>query len=296
VACYGGIEAGGSRFVCATGSGPDDLQTVVEFPTRRPVETIADAVAFFNRQRREGAELLALGVGAFGPIELDPGRPDFGYITSTPKPGWQDVDLVGELARGTGLPVQIDTDVNAAARAERLWGAARGLEHFLYATVGTGIGVGAYVGGRLLHGAHHPEMGHVMLPIDPEEPGGFNGTCPYHGCCAEGLASGASIVARWGERLDGLPEDHPAWRIEANYLGTFLAGLVLVLQPERIVIGGGVMNEVLLDRVRDVLAARLGGYRLTLAARHEIDRFLVLPGLGSRAGVLGAFAVARGLD
>lgn len=296
MACYGGIEAGGSRFACATGSGPDDLQTVVEIPTRRPAETIADAVAFFDRQRREGRELLALGVGAFGPIELDPGRPDFGYITSTPKPGWQDIDLVGELARGTGLPVRIDTDVNAAARAERLWGAARGLEHFLYVTVGTGIGVGAYVGGRILLGAHHPEMGHVLLPIDPDEPRGFDGSCPYHGRCAEGLASGSALVARWGVRLDSLPDDHPAWRIEASYLGTFLAGLALVLQPQRILVGGGVMNPVLLDMVRDVLAIRLGGYRRTLATRSEIDRFLVMPGLGPRAGLLGALAVARAID
>ncbi|MDH4107191.1 MAG: ROK family protein [Gammaproteobacteria bacterium] len=289
--CCGGIEAGGTRFVCATGTGADDLRALVEFPTGRPAETIARAIGFFNDARDQGADLQALGVGSFGPLELDPARSDYGHISTTPKPGWQDVDLVGQLSRGTGLPVRIDTDVNAAARAERLWGAARGLDHFLYVTVGTGIGVGAWIGGRPLHGVRHPEMGHMLLPPDPEEPAGFGGICPYHGGCAEGLASGAALVARWGRRLEELPEAHPAWRIEAAYLGTFLAALALTLQPERIVIGGGVMNPALLARVRDTLRARLAGYQRALAAPEAVEDFLVLPGLGGRAGVLGAIAM-----
>lgn len=294
--CYGGVEAGGTKFVCAIGRGPDDLRSVTEFPTADAGDTIARCAGFFRRLRDEGQVIGAIGIGSFGPLELDPDSPHFGHITTTPKPGWQDVDLLGELARGTGLPVRIDTDVNVAALAEGRWGAARGLQHFIYVTVGTGIGVGACIGGRILHGVHHPEMGHVLLPPDAGEPKGFAGICPFHGGCAEGLASGAALVARWGRRLGDLPPEHPAWRMEANYLGTFLAALTLTLQPERIVIGGGVMNETLLQHVRDSLGVRLGGYRRSLASRAELDTFLVMPDLGNRAGVLGAISIAASSD
>ena len=291
--CYAGVEAGGTKFVCAVGSGPGDLRAVTEIPTRDPESTLGEVIRFFRSCRDSGQGFEALGIGSFGPLELNRDAAGYGSITTTPKPGWQNVELVDRLAGALGVPVALDTDVNAAAAGEAAWGAARGLDHFLYVTLGTGVGVGAVVGGQILHGVHHPEMGHVSLPVSPDEPEGFVPVCPFHGACAEGLASGAAIRARWGRRLDELPGEHPAWRLEAGYLADFLVGLTLTLQPERIIVGGGVASEALLALARDGLYTRLAGYRVDLAERGCLSEFLVLPRLGRRAGVVGAIELAR---
>ena len=290
---YGGVEAGGTKFVCAVASDPEHVEAIVEIPTRDPVSSIREAAEFFRSRHPDDRPLAALGVGSFGPLELDPQAPTYGQIASTPKAGWEGVDIRGEFARALDVPVAIETDVNAAALGEQRWGNGRGLAHFLYVTVGTGIGVGAVVADRLLRGAHHPEMGHVSVPRSRDEPNAFSGCCPYHQACIEGLASGTAIVERWGSRLGDLPLDHPAWGLEAGYLGTFLSDLTFTLQPERIIVGGGVMSEQLLSDVRGRLHKALAGYRQTLASSDVTKEYLVMPELGDRAGVLGAIALAK---
>jgi len=290
---YGGVEAGGTKFVCAVGQGGDDPSDIAEFPTGEPVTTIREAIQFFRSSRRVGDDLRAIGIGAFGPIELNPDMSDYGHMMATPKPGWQNVDIRGEFARGLGLPIAIETDVNAAAIGELRWGAARDLDHFLYVTVGTGIGVGAVVGGALLRGVQHPEMGHMLIPTSPDELSGFVGVCPFHGTCVEGLASGVAIVERWGSRLSELRAEHPAWQLEAEYLAVLFANLTFTLQPQRIVVGGGVMNTRILSLARERLHSFLAGYRTTLRELEAVKRYLVLPELGNRAGVLGALELAR---
>ena len=187
----GGIEAGGTKFVCAVGTGPGDLRAVERFPTTTPEETLGRAIAYFRDR-----PVAAVGVGSFGPVDVDPDSPTWGHVTSTPKPGWQGADVAGGVARALGVPVGFDTDVNAAALAEHRWGAAQGLDTFVYLTVGTGIGGGGLIAGRRLHGLTHPEMGHIRVPRVPGDD--FAGVCPYHGDCWEGLASGPAIEARWG--------------------------------------------------------------------------------------------------
>ncbi|HET9482068.1 MAG TPA: ROK family protein [Candidatus Polarisedimenticolia bacterium] len=283
----GGIEAGGTKFVCAVGSCPDDLR-VASFATEDPPTTIGSVVGFFR-----DAAPHAVGVGSFGPLDLDHDSPTFGHITTTPKHGWRGFDLAGAISRALGVPVAFDTDVNAAALGEGRWGAARGLSDFVYLTVGTGIGGGAVVGGKVLHGLVHPEMGHIPVPHDrARDP--YPGACPYHGDCLEGLASGPAIERRWGLPAAELPPDHPAWELEAHYLALGLATWVCTLSPRRIVIGGGVMRAGhLFPRIRAELQRVLNGYLQADALDDGIDRYLTPPGLGDRSGVLGALVLAE---
>jgi fructokinase len=276
----GAVEAGGTKFVCAVGSGPHDLIRTT-FPTTTPGETLGQAIEFFKDR---GSPLAAVGVASFGPVDLDAQSTTFGFITSTPKPGWSNVDICGVLQRGLGVPVAFDTDVNGAALAEARWGAARGLDNILYVTVGTGIGGGALVNGSPVHGLVHPEMGHILIPQDPEDP--FSGACPFHGNCFEGLASGLAMELRWGAKAEALAFDHPAWGLEARYLAVGLANLVCVLSPRRIVIGGGVMRNLeLIPKIRENLRDLLNDY----VRAPEI----VPPLLGGDAGVLGGIALAE---
>jgi len=287
---YGGIEAGGTKFVCGAGSGPDDL-ILESFPTESPGATIGRVARFFGglSVRPKG-----IGIGSFGPVDLHRDSPTFGFITSTPKPGWRQCDLAGAVGRAIGLPVAFDTDVNAAALGEARWGAARGLADFLYVTVGTGIGGGAVTHGQVVHGLVHPEMGHIRIPHNlSEDP--YPGGCPYHGDCLEGLASGPAMQARWGAPAQSLPAGHPAWDLEARYLALGLATWVCTLSPRRIVLGGGVMqHEGLFASIRAELGRRLNGYIQARAVIEEMDSYVVPPALGNRAGVLGALAMAEG--
>lgn len=287
---YGGVEAGGTKFVCGIGTGPDDLR-LGWIPTTSPEATVASVAAFFREQA--DAQIEAVGIASFGPVDLHPESPTFGYITSSPKLEWQYYNLAGALGRALNVPVGFDTDVNAAALAEARWGAARGIADFIYLTVGTGIGGGAVVHGELVHGLVHPEMGHIRVPHDlAKDP--YPGGCPYHQDCLEGLAAGPTMEARWGVPAQELPVDHPGWALEANYLALGLATWVCTLSPSSIVIGGGVMQQQhLFPMIRRELTRLLNGYIRAGALTDEIDQYVVPPQLGNRAGVLGAIALAE---
>jgi fructokinase len=289
----GGIEAGGTKFVCVVGTGPDDIRAEVRVPTTSPADTLEEVLRFFRAQRSVHGALEAIGIGSFGPLDLHRDSPRFGCITFTPKAGWADTDVVSPFRREFEVPVAFDTDVNAAALGEWRHGAARGLDTCLYLTVGTGIGGGGVAGGRVLHGLVHPEMGHVPVPHDrAADP--FPGVCPFHGDCLEGLASGPAMTARWGQAPEVLPADHPGWALEARYLALALQGFVCTLSPQRIVMGGGVMQAPhLLPRVRRELRARLNGYIQSPAVLEDVDQYVVAPALGARAGVIGALVLAE---
>jgi fructokinase len=288
---YGGIEAGGTKWVCAIGSGPDDVIAKTRFPTTTPTETLLRAIAFFQDHQLLGP-LAAIGVGAFGPVDLNPRSATYGYITSTPKAGWANTNVVGTLHQALGVPVQFDTDVNAAALGEYCWGAAQGCAVAVYLTIGTGIGGGAVAYERRLHGLVHPEMGHMRLPHDwQRDP--FPGNCPYHGDCLEGLACGPALAKRWGQPAETLGTGHPAWALQAHYLALALVNLVCTLSPERIIIGGGVMDQPqLFPLVRAEVQQILNGYVQAPEILEQIDRYIVPPALGGQAGILGAIALA----
>jgi fructokinase len=285
----GGVEAGGTKFVCAVGTGPDDMRAEATIPTMTPAETLPRVVEFFRAQM----PLDAIGVGAFGPLDLDRRSRTFGFITNTPKPGWANTNVIDVFTRALGIPIAIDTDVNAAALAERRWGAARDVATFIYMTVGTGIGAGGFVNGERIRGLVHPEMGHILIPHDrAADP--FPGVCPFHRDCLEGLASAGAVRERWGVDPETLPPTHRAWDLEAHYLALGLATIVAVLSPERIVVGGGLARQPrLLALVREKLRAALGGYVRARAIEEAIDGYVVAPALGERAGVLGALALAH---
>jgi fructokinase len=293
---YGAIEAGGTKFVCAVGTGPDDLRAKAVFPTTTPRHSLGLAVEFFRAQQQTVGPLKGLGIGSFGPVDPDCNSPTFGFITNTPKPGWSQVDFAGTMSRELNLPVAFDTDVNAAALGERRWGAAVGLNDFVYLTIGTGIGGGGMVGGRLLHGLVHPEMGHIRLPRNSQaDP--YPGHCPFHGDCLEGLASGPAIEDRWQQPPKKLPPEHAAWKLEAHYLALALVNFICTLSPRKIILGGGVMEQrQLFPLVRTEVQTLLNGYVQHPAIRAEIDTYIVPPGLGSEAGVLGSLALAMQED
>ena len=285
---YGGIEAGGSKWECAVGTGPDDLRASATLPTTSPEETIDRAVDFFERE----GPVDAIGIGSFGPLDGNTASPTWGYITTTPKPGWAQTDVGQAIRRRLAVPVAFETDVNAAALGESRWGATQGLDTSCYITVGTGIGGGGLVEGKLLHGLMHPEFGHMRIPhdtaVDP-----FPGACPYHGDCWEGLASGRAIEARWGRPAVEVTDD-AAWALEARYLALGLVSVICVLSPQRLVIGGGVMKRPgLLGLVQREIVGLMNGYLGTAVGGESISDFLTTPALGPRAGVLGALALAE---
>jgi fructokinase len=287
---YGGIEAGGTKWVCAVADHPAEPLKTETFPTTTPEETVRRAVRFFA----ENGPVGAIGVGSFGPVDIRRSSPTWGTITTTPKPGWAGTDLAGALRSGLGVPIALDTDVNAAALGEWRWGAATGLDTFCYITVGTGIGGGAVVNGRILHGLLHPELGHMRIPHDrARDP--FDGTCPYHGDCLEGLASGEAIRQRWGQPGQRIA-DAAAWQLEADYLALALVNVICALSPQRIIIGGGVAKQPTLlpqvrRRVREILAGYLRAPELT--DPDATDRYVTAPALGDRAGVIGATGLAQ---
>lgn len=283
----GAIEAGGTKFVCGIGKEDGTVLERVSFPTTTPEETMAQVVAFFQDK---GVE--AIGVGSFGPIDPVKGSPTYGRITTTPKPYWSNYDIVGHLGSHFQVPIEFDTDVNGAALGEYTWGAAKGYDSCLYITVGTGIGAGAVVGGELIHGLSHPEMGHILVRRHPEDK--FEGFCPYHGDCLEGVAAGPSLSKRWGVPGAELTPDHPAWDMEAYYLAQALMNYILILSPQKIVMGGGVMKQQqLFPLIHTKLQELLNGYVQSPAINENIAEYIVSPQLGDNAGLCGALALAR---
>jgi len=289
---YGGLEAGGTKFVCAIGSGPGDIRDEIRFPTTTPEETLGQAVAFFERHHTENP-LQAIGIASFGPVDLNLDSSTYGYITKTPKPGWSNADVVGAISKVVDVPVGFDTDVNGALLGEYRWGAAQGLENSIYLTIGTGIGGGAMAGKKLIHGLVHPEMGHIRM-VRNFERDPFKGFCPFHGDCFEGIAAGPAIEQRWGQRAETLPTDHPAWDLEADYIAQALHAFICVLSPQRIVLGGGIMNQSqLFPLIRTKVQTSLNNYVHHPAILEHINTFIVPPKLGNQAGVLGAIALAQ---
>lgn len=290
---YGAIEGGGTKFVCAIGTGPNDIRAEARFPTTTPEETMGQALDFFKQQEENFGELTAIGFACFGPLDPNPASPTYGHILPTPKPGWSHADVVCMVSSAFDIPIAFDTDVNGAALGEWRWGKAQGLKTFIYLTVGTGVGGGAYVEGNLLHGLIHPEMGHITVKHDMgKDP--FEGICPFHGDCLEGLASGVAIEKRWGQRGGTLPQDHPAWDLEADYIAQALANYSLTLSPQRIIVGGGVGSlPHLMPKVQTKTRDYLNGYIQSPVILENIESYIVSPGLGNRSGILGAIALAE---
>jgi fructokinase len=285
---YGGIETGGTHWVCGVGDGYGELIKREEFKTTTPDETIRRAIDFFNGCEVKPRELTALGVGSFGPIDLRPDSNQYGYVTTTPKKYWKFTDIVKPFEQAFGLPVAFDTDTNAAALGEYYWGAAKGLDVFCYITVGTGIGAGILINGKPLHGKLHTEFGHIMIPHEDT----YEGICPMHRDypCLEGLASGVAVNNRWQVPGEEIHADHEAWKIEARYLAYGVVNIICLLSPERIIMGGGVMKkEGLLEKVRDDVEGMLNGY---LKGINIDNNYIVRPQLKDDAGVKGAIALA----
>ncbi|KZE79879.1 fructokinase [Paenibacillus elgii] len=281
----GGIEAGGTKFVCGVGNEQGEVVDSISFPTEDPETTLGKAIAYFKEKSVD-----AIGIGSFGPIDIRPGSPTYGYVTTTPKPGWGNVDFLGTLRREFDVPYGWNTDVNAAAFGEAAWGAAKGLKSCLYYTVGTGIGIGVFLEGRLVQGLVHPEGGHMLTRRHPGDD--FAGLCPYHGDCLEGMASGPAIEARWNVKGHELPSNHPAWEMEAYYIAQSITGAVLLNSPEKVILGGGVMQQSqLFPLIREAVKANLNGYVSASEIVERMDEYIVPPGLGQQAGLCGAFAL-----
>jgi fructokinase len=285
---FGGIEAGGTKFVCGIGNENGEILEQITIPTTVPEETMPKVIEFFQDKK-----LDAIGIGSFGPIDVDPKSPTFGFITETPKLPWKNYNIVGEMKKHFQVPIGFHTDVTAAALAESTWGAAQGLDSCVYMTVGTGIGVGAVIGGKLLQGLTHPEMGHILVRRHPDDQ--FLGACPYHGDCLEGMAAGPAIEKRWNQKGQLLTEQNEVWELEAYYLAQALMNYILILSPKKIIIGGGVSKqEQLLPLVRDHVLELLNGYvPVSELTNEKIDQYIVLPQLGDQAGLTGAIALGR---
>jgi fructokinase len=291
---FGAVEAGGTKFVCELAAADGTPLAATRIPTTSPGETLGKVLDFFSAQTAQHGRLRAIGVAAFGPLDLHPGSPTYGHILATPKALWSHTDLRAPFLQRFACPVAIDTDVNAAALAEAMQGAGRGCDTVVYVTVGTGIGGGACIGLRPLHGATHPEMGHIRVmrhPLDQD----FHGTCPFHGDCLEGLASGPAIRARHGMALDELHDVEKAIAVTGFYLGQLAISAILLLSPQRIIFGGGVMQHAaLLPELRRVAAQLLNGYA-GLGGLDALNALIVAPGLGERSGIVGARLLAQGV-
>lgn len=292
---YGGIEAGGTKFVCVVARGPGQVIDEIRFMTTMPEETLGKAIQFFQPFVASG-QVSAIGVGAFGPLDSNPQSPTYGFVTATPKPGWSNTNVLGTLRHALKINIAFDMDVNTAALGEYLWGASKGCDPSLYLTIGTGIGGGYIVNGRPLIGLLSLEMGHVLIPhsreLDP-----FLGNCPFHGDCFEGLASGPAIEKRLGLTGALIPEDDAFWDIEADYIASALMNYILTLSPKKIILGGGVMQrKFLFEKVRSRVCELLNGYVASKEILEEIENYIVAPGLGNQSGSLGAIALAMQMD
>lgn len=283
---YGAIEAGGTKMVCAIGTAEGHLIDQLTFPTKDPAETIPQLVAFF-----QGKSITALGIGSFGPVDLRTDSPTYGHILDTPKLAWQQFDFVGALQRELKVPVGFDTDVNAACLGEMTYGSAQGLNNVVYITIGTGIGAGIAINGQLLHGMLHPEAGHILMKPHPED--SYPGFCPYHKACFEGMASGPAIEDRWGEKAANLQDNAQVWALESYYIAQALVNYIMVLSPEKIILGGGVMKQKqLFPLIRKQVAQMINGYLKTKELQ-DLDNYIVPNSLNENQGILGALELAK---
>jgi fructokinase len=281
----GCIEAGGTKFVCAIIDEKRLILEKITIPTSTPEETFKEMFDFFDR-----FELDAMGIASFGPIDLNRESKTYGFFTTTPKPGWAFTSFASVFKERYKVPVGFDTDVNAAALAELKYGAGVGSDHLVYFTIGTGIGGGVIVNNQMVHGMMHPEFGHILVKKHPRDD--FKGVCPYHGDCLEGMASGVSMEQRWGIKGHLLSADHEAWDIEAYYIAQACVNAVMSVSPQKIVLGGGVMNqEHLFDLIREHVKEMLNGY-IQSPLIEDLSNYIVPPGLGEQAGIMGAYALA----
>lgn len=281
----GALEAGGTKMVCAIGNEQGQVLERISIPTVSPKETMPEMIAFFRKYNIE-----ALGIGCFGPINPVRGTVTYGYITSTPKLAWQNYNIVGTFEEALGCPVGFDTDVNASMLGEVTFGAARGLDSCIYVTIGTGVGVGVYVNGGLLHGMMHPEAGHILLQRHPSDL--YVGKCPFHGNCLEGLASGPAIEERWGAKGVELSERQEVWELEAYYIAQACVNYTLTYAPRRIILGGGVMHqEQLFPMIRGQYRELMAGYVDTPELR-DLDSYIVPCSLEENQGIMGCLQLA----
>jgi fructokinase len=292
---YGGIEGGGTKFICAVGCGPDEIADEIRFPTTTPQETLEQVCAFFAPYVKQN-QIKSIGLGSFGPVDIDPASPTFGYITTTPKPNWAYTDIFGILHHELAVPMTMDLDVAASAMGEFTWGASKGLDPSLYLTIGTGIGGSYILNNKPLRGLVSLEMGHIRVPhdnmLDP-----FQGSCPYHGDCFEGLASGPAIQTRFCKLAETLADDDPFWELEAGYIAFALANYIFTFPPRKIVLGGGVMRkDFLYAKIRNNLYSLLNNYLNHPILISHMNEYVVPPALGYRSGVLGGIALAMKLE
>ncbi|MDJ0625531.1 MAG: ROK family protein [Candidatus Caenarcaniphilales bacterium] len=288
---YAGIEAGGTKFVCAVGTNPEDLQEKISIPTTDPQTTLKEVIQYLKQQEKK-YKIQAIGIGSFGPIDLHKSSQLYGHITSTPKPGWANTNIVGAIKSELNLPINFDTDVNAAAFGEFKWGASKDLSNSVYITVGTGIGGGAIINKEILHGVLHPEMGHILIPKHPDDD--FQGSCPFHNNCLEGLASGKAVEERWKLKAKEIDPEHKAWDLEAYYLANGIMSVICILSPQKIIIGGGISQVPgLLKKVGKQTKNLLNNYIQIPEISDDISEYIVPPKLESEAGVLGCIALAQ---
>lgn len=283
---FGALEAGGTKMVLAIGNEDGEILEQISIPTETPSITIPKIIDYFKQKN-----IVALGIGSFGPIDLDKNSATYGYITSTPKLAWKNYDIVGNIKKSLSIPIGFDTDVNGSALGEATWGSTKGIASSIYITVGTGIGVGVYQNGNLMHGMLHPEAGHILLSKHPMDT--FEGICPYHPNCLEGLASGPSIEKRWGKKAIELQDNQQVWEMEAYYLAQALVNYILTLSPHRIILGGGVMHqEQLFPLVRQQVSKLLGGYIKT-SQLENLEQYIVPATLNDNQGIMGCIQLAK---
>lgn len=281
----GALEAGGTKMVCAVGDEKGKVLDRISLPTKTPAETMPEMIEYFRQNQVE-----ALGIGCFGPIDPDRASETYGYITSTPKLAWQNYNIVGEFRKNLNVPMAFDTDVNAAALGEAAFGAAKGLDCSMYMTVGTGVGVGIYMNGFLVHGMMHPEAGHILLQKHPQDK--YNGKCPFHHNCLEGLAAGPAIEERWGKKAAELSEVPQVWELEAFYIAQALVNYTLTFSPRKIVLGGGVMHqEQLFPLIREKYKELLAGY-VQARELEDLDSYIVPSRLRDNQGIMGCLKLA----
>ncbi|MDE7310961.1 MAG: ROK family protein [Eubacterium sp.] len=282
---YGALEAGGTKMVCAIGNEHGEIFDQRSIPTQDPETTMPQILEYFQDK-----EIEALGIGCFGPIDLNRNSKTYGYITTTAKLAWRNYNICGYFRERLRVPVGFDTDVNGSMLGEAAWGCAQGLQDAVYITVGTGIGIGVLSGGQMLHGMQHSEGGHILIPRREDDP--YAGKCPYHGACLEGLAAGPAIEARWGAKADKLSECPQVWELEAHYLAYAITNFIMIVSPQRVILGGGIMHQQqLMPLIRHKVAQMLGGYIKTKELE-DMDSYLVLSSLHGNQGILGAVRLA----